>query len=222
MFNSIIEFIQKLDLAHPKHVFGLYFHEIIALLAIIFGGAFLLFAGKHFDYYRGIVGFLLGAWIGIFLKEKVFVDTNVSAVVYIIGSAILFGALFLFFKRVVGLLLGSLVMMVFISVFIPSVIDSSNNKYFMMVVLALLGGTLGALFPQAIFIVVSSVIGATFITYGATLLISQHFIKDLPSSTQVLLHLGIFLPLVIFGALYQFMSAPKEPQPDPSAAKTEA
>jgi len=207
MLENILEFVQRLDLAHPKHVFGLYFPEIIALLSIVFGGSFLLFARKHYDYFRGIAGFLLGAWIGVFLKDKVLSDGPEGMIIYIVVSAVICTALFIFFKRLVGLALGAFVILLLISVFVPEVIETSNNKYFMLCILALLGGALGALFPTAIFIFISSVIGATFVTYGLTYLLLNNVMISLHPNTQLLLHVAIFLPLVIFGMLYQFMTS---------------
>lgn len=220
--NDIIELIQRIDLAYPKHIFGLYFHEVVALLAIVFGGAFLLFATKQFDYFRGIIGFLLGAWIGVFIKEKVWMDSAVSMVLFIIATAVLCAALFVFFKRIVGMVIGAFVMMLFVSIFIPFVVETSNNKYFMIAILSILGGTLGALFPNALFIFISSIIGASFVTYGTTYLISRHFLKDLPFGTQILLHIAVFVPLVIFGVLYQFMTSKDHPAKEPTPEKAKA
>ena len=71
MLEKITGMIERLDLSYHRTMVGTHFPEIIGLLAIIFGGSFLLFAWKHHEYFLGITGLLVGSWAGLIIKSHV-------------------------------------------------------------------------------------------------------------------------------------------------------
>ena len=47
MIRDLVALVERLNLSTPQNMVGNHFPEILALLSIVFGGSFLLFAWKH-------------------------------------------------------------------------------------------------------------------------------------------------------------------------------
>jgi hypothetical protein len=86
----------------------------------------------------------------------------------------------------------------------------------------LLGGGLGAIFPKFFFIFNSSLIGAVFVTYGVSTAIVGRIVGDPQADLQALIHLCIFLPLLLFGLLYQLTTAQAQSVAGDAPAPTRA
>jgi hypothetical protein len=87
----------------------------------------------------------------------------------------------------------------------------------------LLGGGLGAIFPKFFFVFNSSLIGAVFVTYGISTAIVGKLVGEVNPETQVMVHLCVFLPLLLFGVMYQLTTSQNEgmaedPAPRPARA----
>ena len=88
MMEKIVGMIERLDLSSHRTMIGVHFPEIIGLLAIIFGGSFLLFAWKHHEYFLGITGLLVGSWAGLIIKSHVGATGEIPAVLYLAVCAV--------------------------------------------------------------------------------------------------------------------------------------
>ena len=69
MIRELVVLVERLNLSTTQNMVGSHFPEIVALLSIVFGGSFLLFAWKHHGYFLGVTGFLVGGWAGLMLKS---------------------------------------------------------------------------------------------------------------------------------------------------------
>jgi len=59
MIRELVALVERLNLSGSQNMVGNHFPEMIALLSIVFGGSFLLFAWKHHAYFLGVTGFLV-------------------------------------------------------------------------------------------------------------------------------------------------------------------
>ncbi|HEY3225572.1 MAG TPA: DUF4203 domain-containing protein [Planctomycetota bacterium] len=205
--NDIVVFVERLNLSHHKSIIGTYFPEIIALLSIVFGGSFLLFGWRHHEYFLGITGLIVGGWVGLLLKNHFSPYGASTPFMYVLVCAAAGAFIGACCKRFVGILLGGFTVALFISVFSPSLFKPGEQTMLGMAVIFLLGGGLGGLFPKLFYILNSSLIGSVFVTYGLSLAVLAH-LQQISPSTRVLLHLAVFLPLFVFGLLYQGFSGP--------------
>ncbi len=205
---DIVVFVERLNLSHHKSLIGTYFPEIIALLSIVFGGSFLLFGWRHHEYFLGITGLIVGGWAGLFLKSHFAPYGTTSPFLYVAVCAAAGAYIGAFCKRFVGILLGGFTVALFASVFSPTLFKPGEQTMLGTAVIFLLGGGLGGLFPKFFYVLNSSLIGSVFVTYGISLAVLAP-LQQISPSTRVLLHLAAFLPLFVFGLLYQgFSGAP--------------
>lgn len=220
MLNEITALLERLNLSGHKAVAGEHFPEIVALLSIVFGGAFLLYGWKHHEYFLGITGFLCGGWAGILAKTHFAPAGNVPPIVYLGACAVAGAYVAIYFRQLVGILLGGFTVAVLGTVFFPGLFRPGNYSTLTVALSFLLGGGLGAIFPRFFFIFNSSLIGSVFVTYGVSSAVLAQVAGDAPPKTRLLLHVLVFLPLLIFGVLYQFVAAkdeaPAQPAPPPS------
>lgn len=216
--SDIVEFVERLNLSHHKNIIGTYFPEIIALLSIVFGGAFLLFGWRHHEYFLGVTGLIVGGWVGLFLKSHFAPLGTAAPFLYVAVCAAAGAFIGACCRRFVGILLGGFTVALFTSVLSPGLFKPGEQTMMGTAVIFLLGGGLGGLFPKLFYVLNSSLIGSVFATYGISLALLAH-LQNISPSTRVLLHLAAFLPLFIFGLLYQgFSGAPgpilvQAPQP---------
>ena len=59
MIRELVLLVERLNLSGTQNMVGSHFPEMLALLSIVFGGSFLLFAWKHHAYFLGVTGFLV-------------------------------------------------------------------------------------------------------------------------------------------------------------------
>jgi hypothetical protein len=97
------------------------------------------------------------------------------------------------------------------SVIFPSYFRPGDHTLSAISMAFLLGGGLGAIFPKFFFVFNSSLIGAVFVTYGVSAAIVSKLIGDVKADLAVLVHLCIFLPLLLFGIMYQLTTSQNEP-----------
>lgn len=212
--SDIVVFVERLNLSHHKSLIGTYFPEIIALLSIVFGGSFLLFGWRHHEYFLGITGLIVGGWAGLFIKSHFAPYSTTAPFLYVAVTAAAGAYIGAFCKRFVGILLGGFTVALFVSVFSPTLFKPGEQTMLGTSVIFLLGGGLGGLFPKLFYILNSSLIGSVFVTYGISLAVLAP-LQAISPSTRVLLHLAAFLPLFIFGLLYQGFSGAPGPALDP-------
>jgi hypothetical protein len=220
MMHEMVELVQALNLSTHKSLIGSYFPEILALLSIVFGGAFLLFGWKHHGYFLGVTGFLTGGWAGLMLKSHLQpAGGGVTPMLYLATCSVAGAFVAICWKRFVGILLGGFTVAILGSVFFPQYFKPGDHTLAAVSMAFLLGGGLGAIFPKFFFIFNSSLIGAVFVTYGISTAIVGKLTGAIRPETQVLIHLVVFLPLLLFGIMYQLTTSQHEPMPDDSAPR---
>ncbi len=208
MTRELVNLIERLNLSAHKNVVGEHFPEIVALLSIVFGGAFLLFGWKHHAYFLGVTGFLAGGWAGLLLKNHLSPGGGGLAPVLYLATCSAAGAFIACcWKRFVGILLGGFTVAVVGSVFFPQYFRPGEHTLTAISAAFLLGGGLGAIFPRFFFILNSSLMGAVFVTYGVSTAVVSKVAGQVTPETQALVHLCIFLPLILFGLMYQLATA---------------
>jgi hypothetical protein len=223
MMRELVELVEALNLSTQKNIVGPYFPEILSLLSIVFGGAFLLFGWKHHAYFLGVAGFLTGGWAGLMLKSHLQpAGGGVTPMLYLATCSVAGAFVAICWRRFVGILLGGFTVAVLGSVFFPNYFKPSEHTLAAISMAFLLGGGLGAIFPKFFFIFNSSLIGAVFVTYGISTAIVGKIATEIRAETQVLVHLCVFLPMLIFGILYQLTTSHREPMPDESSAPRRA
>jgi len=194
----------------PSGVAGTHVAEMIAILAVVFGGSFLLFAYRHYDYFAGITGFLLGGWLGLMVRAQYLQQSRLSPFLYMAACAVGGACVAVFYRRFVGILLGGFFTLCATLVVAPDVLAANPNQNLSFGIIFLLGGGLGALFPKFFFVMNTSLIGAAFITYGVMVAFGPRLAEHLPAMWSAILHLVVFLPCLVFGVLYQFVSTRDE------------
>jgi len=220
MMHEMVELVQALNLSTHKSLIGSYFPEILALLSIVFGGAFLLFGWKHHGYFLGVTGFLTGGWAGLMLKGHLQpAGGGVTPMLYLATCSVAGAFVAICWKRFVGILLGGFTVAILGSVFFPQYFKPGDHTLASVSMAFLLGGGLGAIFPKFFFIFNSSLIGAVFVTYGISTAIVGKLAGAVRPETAVLVHLVVFLPLLLFGVMYQLTTSQHEPMPDDSAPR---
>jgi hypothetical protein len=210
MFRSIFEFIEKLNFSYPGSIIKGHFTEIVALVFILLGGVFLLYGWKHHRYFLGVIGLLCGAILGLILKviyspEGVIVPFIYMAVFAGIGCAIA-----IYFERLMGILLGGIFVACVCIILFPKLFRPGDSTYVALSLAFLLGGGLGAISPRIFFILNAALLGSIFITYGISLIAVENFAQNASYHTRVVIHTLIFLPLLIFGILYQMFTSEQE------------
>lgn len=208
MIEQMVDLVERLNLSTHKNMMGSHFPEIVGLLSIVFGGAFLLYGWRHHAYFLGVTGLLAGGWAGLLLKSHLSPDGGgMAPILYlaVCGAAGAFIAIC--WKRFVGILLGGFTVAVVGTVCFPRAFMPGDHTLMTISMAFLLGGGLGALFPKFFFILNSALIGSVFVTYGVSSVILGMVAGAVTTETQVLVHLCVFLPLLLFGMLYQFTSS---------------
>src|ERR1043166_5756507 len=219
MMRELVDLIQALNLSTHKNIVGAHFPEILALLSIVFGGAFLLFGWKHHGYFLGVTGFLTGGWAGLLLKSHLQpAGGGLTPMLYLATCAVGGAFVAVCWKRFVGILLGGFTVAILGSVFFPQYFKPGDHTLAAVSMAFLMGGGLGAIFPKFFFIFNSSLIGAVFVTYGVSVAIVGRLVAGVRPETQALIHLCVFLPSLLFGMMYQLTTSSKEPMPDDSPA----
>jgi len=140
-------------------------------------------------------------------------DGRAPAILYLGVCAVAGAFVAMNFRRFVGILLGGFTVALFGTVAFPSIFRPGNYSTVTVGLAFLLGGGLGAIFPKFFFIVNSSLIGAVFSTYGISFAILSQVAGEASPKTRVLLHVLVFLPLFLFGILYQLFAAREESEP---------
>jgi hypothetical protein len=209
-----VTLVERLNLSAHRNIVGAHFPEIVALLSIVFGGAFLLYGWRHHAYFLGVTGFLVGGWAGLLLKSQLSpMGGRVAPVLYLVTCALAGAFIASCWKRFIGILLGGFTVAVLGSVFFPHHFKPGNHSLIAITTAFLLGGGMGAIFPRFFFVFDSSLIGSIFVTYGVSIMIVGKLVGAVGSETQVLIHLCVFLPLLLFGVIYQMATSYDEGLP---------
>lgn len=208
MIRELVGLVERLNLSTHKNMVGTHFPEILALLSIVFGGSFLLFAWRHHAYFLGVTGFLVGGWAGLMLKTHLQpAGGGVTPMLYLATCAVGGAFVATCWRRFVGILLGGFTVAVLGSVIFPRYFRPGDHTLPAMSMAFLLGGGLGAIFPKFFFVFNSSLIGSVFVTFGVSQAVLCHVTGDLKTDLSVLIHLCIFLPLLLFGIMYQLTTS---------------
>ncbi len=225
MARELVSLVERLDLAAQKNILGAYFPEILGLLCLVFGGAFLLFGWRHHAYFLGVTGFLVGGWAGLLLKGRISPEGGVSPILYLAVCSTGGAFIATCWQKFVGILLGGFTVAILGSVFLPHHFRPGDHSLTAVSLAFLLGGGLGGLFPKFFFIFNSALIGSVFATYGISTVVLTRLPFTWGVETQVLVHLCLFLPLLVFGMLYQLTTSPvegPEARPRPAAPQPAA
>ncbi len=212
MAAELVRFIERLNLAHHQNVVGSYFPDIVALMSIVFGMSFLLFGWRHHQYFLGITGFLVGGWAGLLLKGHAAPSGAFAPFLYLAVCAVGGAFIATYFERLVGMLLGGFTVAVLGSVFFPTMFAPGKETLSVVTLAFLLGGGLGGIFPKFFFVFNSSLIGAVFATYGVSLAILTPLLGNTSVEARTIIHLVVFLPLFVFGVLYQIITTQQQEQ----------
>jgi hypothetical protein len=214
MIRELVALVERLNLSTTQNLVGNHFPEIVALLSIVFGGSFLLFAWKHHSYFLGVTGFLVGGWAGLMLKSHLQpAGGGVTPMLYLATCAVGGAFIATCWRRFIGILLGGFSVAILGSVLFPSYFRPGDHTLSAISMAFLLGGGLGAIFPKFFFIFNSSLIGAVFVTYGISAAIVSKLIGEVKADLAVLVHLCIFLPMLLFGIMYQLTTSQHERWP---------
>jgi hypothetical protein len=210
MAAELVRFIERLNLAHHQNVVGNYFPDIVALMSIVFGLSFLLYGWRHHQYFLGITGFLVGGWAGLLLKGHAAPAGAIAPFLYLAVCAVGGAFIAICFERLIGMLLGAFTVAVLGSVFFPSMFEPGKETLAVVTLAFLLGGGLGGIFTKFFFVFNSSLIGAVFATYGVSLAILTPLVGNTSLGARTILHIVVFLPLLVFGVLYQLITSQQE------------
>lgn len=213
MVLDFVRAIERLNLAQQHSAAGGHFPDVMALLAIVFGGSFLLFAWKHHEYYLGVTGFIVGGWIGLMLKSHVASPGGPAPVLYIGVCAVAGAFVCVQFRQLVGMLLGGFSASILGAVLSPSMFQAGDHGLVSVSAAFLMGGGLGAMFPKFFFVFNSSLIGAVFVTWGIATGLLAPFTSGASPNARVMIHLLVFLPLLLFGVLYQMVASQRDEMP---------
>ena len=217
MIREIVAMVERLNLSTHQNIVGSHFPEMLSLLSIVFGGAFLLFGWRHHTYFLGVTGFLAGGWAGLLLKSHLQPDGGgVTPVLYLALCAVGGAFVAICWKRFVGILLGGFTVAVLGTVFMPETFRPGDHTLTAIALAFLMGGGLGAIFPRFFFIFNASLIGSVFVTYGVSSAVISRVAPDLQHEANVMVHLCLFLPLVLFGLMYQLTTTQGQPLGEPA------
>ena len=223
MIRELVDLVERLNLSTHKNAVGIHFPEILALLSIVFGGSFLLFAWRHHAYFLGVTGFLVGGWAGLMLKSHLQpAGGGVAPILYLATCAAGGAFIATCWRRFVGILLGGFTVAVLGTVLFPRTFQPGDHTLTALGMTFLMGGGLGAIFPRFFFVFNSSLIGAIFVTYGLSAAVVSRVAGSVTADTAVLVHLCIFLPLLLFGILYQLTTAHAQGAIDSTGAPVRA
>ena len=219
--GALLDVMERLDLSHRESLAGPYFADIIGILSIIFGGAFLLFSYSHHRYFTGVTGFLAGCFAGLLFKANVMPEGGASHIAYIALCGVAVAAIYMLFRRFVGMVLGGFVTAVTVCVLYPKFLEPQQNNLLMLSIGFMLGGGLGAMFPRFFYIVATSLFGSVFVTYGLAGTLLPTLLSDPAMTHRPLWHAMILMPLFLFGVCFQVLSTHEAstppPQPEPTA-----
>ena len=95
-------------------------------------------------------------------------------------------------------------------VFVPDLLRPEQGNLLSLGLSFLLGGGLGAIFPRFFFVFNASLIGAVFVTYGVSEAILTSVANAASPELKTFLHLAVFLPLLLFGMIYQLSMKDEE------------
>lgn len=213
MVAEWVRIIERLNFAQNQQLLGAGFPAVVALLSIVFGGSFLLYAWKHHKYYLGITGLLVGAWLGLILKKQIAFGGSVPLFMYVGLCGVAGAFVAVHFRQLIGVLLGGFTVALLGAVLLPSVFFPRDHALATVSAAFLMGGGLGAMFPKFFFVLNASLIGSVFVTYGVSAMIAPALAGGSPP-LRVLIHLLVFLPLLVFGLIYQLVTTQeREPVP---------
>ncbi len=207
----LAQYVGRLNLASPMSLAGEHFPQIVALTCLVTGGFLVLFGWRHHRYVLAMVGMLAGGWIGLAIKGRIVPTGVLPALPYLALCGATGAFLAIFLRRFVGILLGGFTAACVAAVFFPAHLRPGNETILGLSMAFLFGGGLGALFPRCFFILVTSLTGASFCTYALSVLLTLAGAMPAAAGTaNVLLHLGLFLPLFGGGIVVQYLSAPAD------------
>jgi hypothetical protein len=226
--DTVAEAVSRLNLASPHSLAGVYFQEIVALTCLLAGGFLVLFGWKHHRYVLAVLGMLVGGWTGLMIKARFAPMGVIPPLPYLALCGAIGGFLAITLRRFVGILLGGFTSACIAVVILPAFLrPDGSDMTSALCITFLVGGGLGALHPRFFYIFNTSLIGASFFTYG--LYAYLHRAAAIPGTRAgvILLQLGLFLPLLVAGMVYQYWTAPPEEETDlqpvrKPKAKTEA
>lgn len=210
MIQSIVSFIERMNFSYPQGIVGNYFPEIIALLSVLFGGIMLLYGYTHHKYYMAMLGIIVGGVLGLILKNYIAHNGRVATFAYVTVCSLAGLAVTMFFSRLIGIFLGGFLAACVAIIIFPAIFQPGESTYVALSFAFLLGGGLGAIFPRFFFIVNCSLIGSIFVTFGISTAIIGNLFTELSPHTKILMHTLVFLPLFIFGIIYQSKNTPEE------------
>lgn len=220
--GALVDFLNRFDLSYPRTLVGAHFLEIVGVLAIVLGGALLLFSWRHHRYFLGVTGFLAGAFAGLLFKDNVMPDGGIGHTVYIVVCGAAVAAIAYLFKRFVGMILGGFAVALVVSVGFPRLMSSGviggQTNLLTLALAFMLGGGLGAIFPKFFFVLTSSLFGSAFATFGITTALWPILMQPTPMVEENLLHAVIMIPLFVFGFCYQLWTTKDQPFEDDAPA----
>lgn len=212
-FHDLAARLERLNLAASRGFGAASFNDLVAILGIVFGGSFLLFSYRHYAYFAGITGFLLGGWLGPLIREQYMPASRLSPLVFMGVAAIIGACIAVFYRRFMGILLGGVCILIMTYVFAPDVLQKSPNQNASFGLIFLMGGGLGALFPKFFYVFDTSLIGSTFCAWGVSTAFGPRLAGMLPAEWGAVVNLLVFVPCLCFGILYQMMTTADESGP---------
>jgi hypothetical protein len=207
--ETLAQYVGRLNLSSPVSLAGEHFPQIVALTCLVTGGFLILFGWRHHRYVLAVIGMLVGGWLGLAIKGRIVPEGILPALPYLGLCGAVGAFLVVFLRRLVGILLGGFTAACAAVVFFPDTVRPGDETLLTLSLAFLLGGGFGALFPRFFFIFNTCLAGASFCTYALSVLLSLAGATPAREGTaSVLLHLGLFLPMLVVGIGYQYATAP--------------
>jgi hypothetical protein len=209
--EDVARAIGRLNLASPLSLAGDLVPQLVALTCLATGGFLVLSGWRHHRQVLAGVGMLAGGWLGLVIKGRWVPDGALPALPYLLLCGALGAFLAVFFRRLAGVFLGGCTAVVLGVLFLPPGVRTGDGVVLGLALAFLSGGALGAFFPRFFFIADTGLVGASLCAYALTVLIDLAGATPAdPAAAAILLHLGIFLPLLVVGIAWQYATAPPD------------
>lgn len=204
--DHVARFIEQLNLSQPGSLVGGYFPQVVHWVALLFGVNIIFFAKKNIDFYLLISGLLIGAWLGVSIKDTF--TGVVNPVFYMVGCSLLCAYAVISFKRVTGMIVGAFLAIIAVFFISDNLMSGSGQKDLVYLLSAIAGMFAGTLAPATCIAIAFSLIGASFVSFGLGNIIIVYFRDYKFVSDIVLINMVIFLPAFITGVIYNLFKQP--------------
>jgi len=203
--------IGRLNLASPLSLAGEHVPQLVALTCLVTGGFLVLSGWRRHRQVLAVVGMIAGGWLGLGVKDRLVPGGALPALPYLVLCGALGALLAVFFRRLAGVFLGGCTAVALGVLFLPPGVRTGDGVVLGLALAFLAGGGLGAFFPRFFFIADTGLVGASLCAYALAVLLDLAGATPAdPAAAALLVHLGLFLPLLLGGIAWQYATAPPD------------